>query len=60
MFASHVGYCRWLQENGQTSPMTGKPLQHSYMAPNHVVKRMVNMDQLGDSNWDNSDEAFYE
>jgi len=53
----------WIRENGNTSPMTSKEMQHSFLVPNHVVKSMVSIDHLGidgnDSHWHNDEDTFY-
>ena len=59
----NVRVCSWIRENGNTSPMTSKEMQHSFLVPNHVVKSMVSIDHLGidgnDSHWHNDEDTFY-
>lgn len=54
-----------IREQGQISPATGQPMDHAYLASNHMVKKLLAMDHLGssspDSSWDTveAEQSFF-
>lgn len=53
-----------LREQGQVSPVTGHPLPHALLAPNHMIKKLLAVDHLGsspDSSWDQveAEQSFF-